>query len=73
MIEALMQMRPPYCDRGHVMIKVFGPQLSIDHQDGFPRYFFSFAEADWHARLFLRWRLWQDRDNTDSALRTIIE
>lgn len=59
-IHAWLTLRPPYCDRGHIQLNVGGP-IGLDGADCFPRYFFSFAEADEHARLFLRWRLWQDR------------
>jgi hypothetical protein len=33
----------------------------IDGADSFPRYFFSFKEADEHTRTFLKWRLWKER------------
>ena len=42
--EITIEERPPYCDRGRYIVKVF-PRgklaLSFDHQDGFPRYYFS--------------------------------
>ena len=52
--------RPVHCDRGHLMLIVDG-RLNLDPQDGFPRYFFSFNEADKHARAFLAWRIWKKR------------
>lgn len=57
-----LALRPPYCDRGHIQLNVEGPlSLGIDGADGFPRYFFSFREADAHTRTFLKWRLWKER------------
>lgn len=55
-----LSLRPPYCDRGHIMLNIEG-DLSLDRADSFPRFFFSFAEADSHARTFLKWRLWKHR------------
>lgn len=59
-VDAWLQLRPPYCDRGHVQLNISGP-LELDDADSFPRYFFSFGEADTHTRLFLKWRLWKER------------
>lgn len=56
-IRAWITRRPDYCDRGHVQLQIDGVQ--IDGADGFPRYFFSFDEADKHCRAFLKWRLLQ--------------
>lgn len=59
-VHAWMTLRPAYCDRGHVQLNIDGI-ISIDGADCFPRYFFSFEEADKHARTFLKWRLWKHR------------
>ncbi|HYX39971.1 MAG TPA: hypothetical protein VE954_43295 [Oligoflexus sp.] len=59
-VHAWMLLRPPYCDRGHIQLCIDGP-LNLDGHDSFPRYFFSFEEADTHCRTFLKWRLWQHR------------
>ena len=48
--------RPHYCDRGHYMLQIDG-YFDLDSSDGFPRYFFTFEEAETHARKFLAWRL----------------
>ena len=40
--------RPPYCDRGRFMAQVESTNprtLFIDHQDGFPRYYFNLDRA----------------------------
>jgi hypothetical protein len=57
--RCFLQPRPPYCDRGHMMLFIEGP--GIDCADGFPRYFFTMGEADRHVRMFLKWRLWKIR------------
>ena len=59
-VHAWLALRPAYCDRGHIQLCIDGP-LDLDGHDGFPRFFFSFAEADRHARTFLKWRLWKER------------
>lgn len=59
-VRAWLSLRPAYCDRGHIQLGLDGP-LQLDGSDGFPRYFFSFAEADAHTRTFLKWRLWKER------------
>lgn len=64
-VHAWLQLRPTYCDRGHIQLNInmvgqFG-EPALDGQDSFPRYFFSFDEADRHTRLFLKWRLWKER------------
>lgn len=59
-IYVWMQLRPPYCDRGHVQVNIEGVR-DLDDADMFPRYFFSFEEADKHMRAFLKWRLWKYR------------
>lgn len=59
-VAAWIALRPSYCDRGHIQMVVEGP-LNIDGHDSFPRFFFSFAEADQHTRDFLKWRLFKHR------------
>lgn len=59
-VHAFLSMRPPYCDRGHIQLNIDG-SLNLDAADRFPRYFFSFEEADAHTRTFLKWRLWKER------------
>lgn len=59
-VRAWMSLRPAYCDRGHIQLNIDGP-LGLDGHDNFPRFFFSFAEADHHTRTFLKWRLWRER------------
>lgn len=58
--DCYLSLRPAYCDRGHIMLQIDG-FLSLDDQDRFPRYFFSFEEANEHVRTFLKWRLWKHR------------
>jgi hypothetical protein len=59
-VHAWLALRPVYCDRGHIQLCIDGP-LNIDFADSFPRFFFSFREADEHTRMFLKWRLWKER------------
>lgn len=59
-VHAWLSLRPSYCDRGHIQLNIDGP-LSLDAADSFPRFFFSFREADEHTRVFLKWRLWKER------------
>jgi len=59
-VHAAIRLRPHYCDRGHIQLLVNG-NLNLDEADSFPRYFFSFEEADTHTRTFLKWRLWKHR------------
>jgi hypothetical protein len=66
-ITAWLTLRPYYCDRGHIQLLIDGP-LGLDAADSFPRYFFSFAEADMHTRTFLRWRMWKERLHSLEAL-----
>jgi hypothetical protein len=68
-VHAWLTMRPPYCDRGHIVLNIDGP-LALDTADSFPRYFFSFPEADAHTRAFLKWRLWKERTVPDAAIRS---
>lgn len=58
--HCFLSLRPNYCDRGHIQLNIDGA-LNLDHSDSFPRFFFSFEEADKHTRLFLKWRLWNHR------------
>lgn len=59
-VHAFLAMRPQYCDRGHMQLLING-DVDLDWADSFPRFFFSFREADEHTRLFLKWRLWKYR------------
>lgn len=59
-IHCYLQLRPEYCDRGHIQLNIDGP-LGLDQNDSFPRFFFTFEEADHHCRTFLKWRLWKER------------
>lgn len=71
-VHAWLAMRPHYCDRGHIMFCLEG--VDIDHADSFPRYFFSFEEADAHVRTFLKWRLFKHRTHAhkiDDSLNNI--
>lgn len=58
-VHAWIELRPVYCDRGHIQFNISG--VEFDRMDSFPRFFFSFAEADAHVRTFLKWRLWKHR------------
>lgn len=60
-VHAFLSLRPSYCDRGHISLNIDAPGIELDGHDSFPRFFFSFAEADAHTRLFLKWRLWKER------------
>lgn len=55
-VHCWLTERNYYCDRGHIQLMVDG-HLDIDEADSFPRYFFSFEEADKHVRTFLKWRI----------------
>ena len=68
LVHAWLQQRQSYCDRGHIQLIVDGP-LDIDEADSFPRYFFSFEEADKHTREFLKWRLWKHRSHAHPTWR----
>ncbi len=59
-IHCWLSLRPTYCDRGHIQLNIDGA-LWLDSADSFPRFFFSFEEADKHTREFLKWRLWKHR------------
>jgi hypothetical protein len=71
-VHAWLTPRPVYCDRGHIKLNIDGP-LALDSADSFPRYFFSFEEADAHTRTFLKWRLWKERTHSDAAIRSAFE
>lgn len=60
-IHCWLSLRPIYCDRGHIQLNIDGTYLALDSADSFPRFFFSFKEADKHVREFLKWRLWEHR------------
>ena len=59
-VHAWLSLRPEYCDRGHIQLIIDGP-CGLDGADSFPRFFFSFEEADKHTRTFLKWRFWKER------------
>jgi len=59
-VHSWLSLRPNYCDRGHIQLVIYG-NLNLDGGDSFPRFFFSFDEADNHTRTFLKWRLWKHR------------
>lgn len=49
-----LESRPPYCDRGNFIAKIFlregattaqAIELNLDEQDGWPRYYFDEARA----------------------------
>jgi hypothetical protein len=46
-----LSLRPVYCDRGHIQLCIDGP-LDLDACDSFPRFFFSFREADEHILIY---------------------
>src|ERR1700739_4357836 len=56
-IHCFLTRRPYYCDRGHICLSIVAPLLYLNSADSFPRYFWTFHEADTHTRTFLRWRL----------------
>ena len=68
MVHCYLTERPPYCDRGHIQLNIDG-DVSLDQQDMFPRYFFTYQEADVHCRAFLRWRLCKIRDGAIVLIR----
>jgi hypothetical protein len=71
-VHAWLLMRPVYCDRGHIQLNIEGP-LDLDRQDSFPRFFFSFEEADRHTRTFLKWRMWKERGAAYDEIRSTFE
>lgn len=51
--------RPSYCDRGNYIYKLFPTgelALSIDHQDGWPRYYFDQDRANLECEAWLKKR-----------------
>lgn len=60
-VVCCLELRPHYCDRGHLCLKVDG-HFHLDESDSFPRYFFDFEEADLHVRRFLNWRIHEQRE-----------
>jgi hypothetical protein len=60
--EITIEQRPYYCDRGNYIAKIFPDmgselELDIDHQDGWPRYYFDFD------RMIAELRAWLDKRN----------
>ena len=46
--EITLENRPPYCDRGNYLAKIFSTNqfdLWLDAADGWPRYYFKFETA----------------------------
>ena len=66
-VYAWLTRRPHYCDRGHIQLNI-DAMLGLDSADSFPRYFFSFEEADRHTRAFLKWRLWKERTHSEGEI-----
>ncbi len=60
-IHCFLSLRNHYCDRGHIQLNIDSGSIDLDHSDSFPRFFFSFEEADAHTRTFLKWRIWKHR------------
>jgi hypothetical protein len=62
-VHVWIQKRPAYCDRGHYVGNIngiFDPVTginSIDHQDGFPRYYMNLDRAKAELEEWLQWRL----------------
>jgi hypothetical protein len=56
-VLAWVEMRPPYCDRGHWKVNCELPD--IDSQDGFPRYYMNREIAISETEAFLRWRMFK--------------
>lgn len=59
--EITLEVRPTYCDRGRFLAKVFAfksdiSSFSLDHQDGWPRYYFSEKNAKYEIEEWLRFR-----------------
>ena len=61
--HCILTLRPTYCDRGHIQLNIEAAGMGLDNSDSFPRFFFSFEEANAHVREFLRWRLYKVRSN----------
>lgn len=59
--EITLEPRPPYCDRGRFLAKLFpdkGSKLAmdIDGSDGWPRYYFDEAAAKSECEAWLKFR-----------------
>ncbi len=54
---AWIESRPHYCDRGHWKGMVELPDVDLDHQDGFPRYYMLLERAQAEIMDFVNWRL----------------
>lgn len=55
-----LEPRPAYCDRGNYIAKLFpigALDLSIDHQDGWPRYYFDQDRAKLEIEAWLKKRV----------------
>lgn len=71
--EITLEARPHYCDRGNFIAKIhLRPgadfkmimELSLDDQDGWPRYYFDEARAKAECEAWLRKRKqWVDTEN----------
>lgn len=56
-VEVSLEPRPPYCDRGNWIAKVFPiGETDLDHQDGWPRYYMNFIRAQQEVEDWLRKR-----------------
>jgi hypothetical protein len=58
-VHVWIEKRPPYCDRGHFLGHVMGVP-TLDHQDGFPRYYMNLDRAKAELEEWLQWRLRQE-------------
>ncbi len=67
-VHCNLSLRPFDCDRGHIRLLIDANYLYLDYADSFPRYFFSFEEADKHTREFLKWRLWKHRSHPHTLI-----
>ncbi len=60
--EIIIEPRPPYCDRGRMVAKVFtvaGAELFIDNADGWPRYYYDLGRAKAEIEAWLSFRKYQ--------------
>lgn len=60
--EITIEARPAYCDRGNWIAKIFNRsggdarRLNLDHQDGWPRYYFDLDRAKQECEAWLQKR-----------------